>query len=1428
MRFNLPRARAAVFLLVAGFALLPFHRTRAADTQPIRALLICGGCCHDYAHQKKILTEGISARANVEWTIVHEGDGSTSHKMSIYNDPDWAKGFDVVVHDECFADVTDEAFVEGILKPHRAGLPAVNLHCAMHCYRVSFEKYKGWFEFTGIDTRFHGAQLPIDLSFVDHQHPITQGLADWRTINEELYNAREVFPTVTPLVYGAQGKDKNLLAWANNYHGTRVFSTTLGHNNETVADARYLDLVTRGLLWSVGKLNADYQHPAKRVLAEVKPGKMVMAPINLALQKPATASGSQDGHAPGDAVDGDGDTRWCAPDGGNGYWWQVDLQKPEALTGCRIQWEQDGAAYQYKIEGSADANSWRLLAEEKGGSRPQADTHRFKAEGIRYVRVTVNRAADGAWASFFECEVLGTQMVPTSATRAAASDPRLGEVKVPAGFEKTLFAGPPDISYPTCISASPSGEVFVGVDQNGSLDAKPDRGWVVRCLDTDGDGVADKFNIFAKMDSPRGIVFDHNTLYVMHPPVLEAYYDDNGDGVADRSEVLVSGLAHDLKFRGADHTCNGVRMGIDGWLYIALGDYGAIHAVAKDGSELQVHGGGIVRVRPDGTELELVVQGTRNIYDVAIDPLMNIFTCDNTNDGDDWNVRLTHMIPTGMYGYPSLFRNFSDEMIPTMVDYGGGSPTGSLFLDEPGFPGGYGYGLYTCQWGWNTVTRHPLTPAGASFQAPSKDTFIGMTRPTGIDADGQGSVYAASWKGATFNYSGPNVGYIARVTPANLKPAPFPDFAKTSDEQLLGHLASPSAVWRLHIQREILRRGTKPVFLTGLERLAAGTAGLPVRVAAIFTLKQLGGVAAQEALLRLLRQDSLRQYALKALADRKPEAAKLPSQAFVDGLMDSNPAVRLQAVIALDRLGRGEAAAAILPLLADGDGAVAHVAFRALVALKASDVCFQALDQSKTALIPGATRVLRNLHEPKVVAGLLERLQSSDMAAGRRAVLETLCRLYYQEADWDGSWWGTRPDTSGPYFKWTTWSESEKIGRALLTAVANADEGTLHYLLEAFLANKIDVPGLGGTLMKIADQNPKARPAVVELFGRQTMLNRESLAFLEAVAKDAKAEPALRTKAFDSLLRAANQTEGVEAVVRVLAAVGGAREAGSLAGQWRDGFVRDRRHARNAGYFQKLATSGIPAERELAYGVLLQIAATPNNQARQARTTAQQAIEAAWKSTYAASLLRAIGDYRATNYVEQVRGRLADANPEVAVAAGYAATQLGLNTPALTAAADRKDVIGKLVYADVLAAALKIPGDPQAGAQWFEKLSCVKCHTVSKSEPLKGPFLGDIATRYGRPEIIESILRPSAQIAQGFVTTTVETKDGNEYDGFIVKESGDSLEIRNLAGANVIAKKDIAKRGTRTLSIMPEGLADQLTPGDLASLVAYLQSLKGL
>ena len=159
------------------------------ETKPIRALLVLGGCCHDYKKQQELITKGISARANVQWAISYDPDTGTKHLNPWYEKEDWAKGFDVVVHDECCSDVKDIKTVEKILKPHKDGLPAVVTHCGLHSYRTEgFPKSTPWFEFTGLASTGHGPQAPIDVTYVDAESPITKGFKNWKTVNEELYN----------------------------------------------------------------------------------------------------------------------------------------------------------------------------------------------------------------------------------------------------------------------------------------------------------------------------------------------------------------------------------------------------------------------------------------------------------------------------------------------------------------------------------------------------------------------------------------------------------------------------------------------------------------------------------------------------------------------------------------------------------------------------------------------------------------------------------------------------------------------------------------------------------------------------------------------------------------------------------------------------------------------------------------------------------------------------------------------------------------------------------------------------------------------------------------------------------------------------------------------------------------------------------------
>src|SRR3954447_4986636 len=191
---SLPMKRFLPLFLAT--AVLASFASAADAPKPLRILLITGGCCHDYAKQKDILKEGLEKRANIEVTQVHTDDKSTKPPLAILGNPDYAKGYDLIIHDECAADVKDVATVEGVLKPHRDGIPGVNLHCAMHCYRVgnpgtpqkSGTPESLWFDYLGLQSSGHGPQLPIALTFQPDAGPITKGFSDWTTIKEELYN----------------------------------------------------------------------------------------------------------------------------------------------------------------------------------------------------------------------------------------------------------------------------------------------------------------------------------------------------------------------------------------------------------------------------------------------------------------------------------------------------------------------------------------------------------------------------------------------------------------------------------------------------------------------------------------------------------------------------------------------------------------------------------------------------------------------------------------------------------------------------------------------------------------------------------------------------------------------------------------------------------------------------------------------------------------------------------------------------------------------------------------------------------------------------------------------------------------------------------------------------------------------------------------
>ncbi|WP_414665038.1 ThuA domain-containing protein [Horticoccus sp. 23ND18S-11] len=244
-------------LVLLSFSLLALTGLAAEKARPIKALLVTGGGFHDYTAQRKTLSEGLAQRLNLDLTIVQEGT-TREHRMSIYEKADWAAGYDVIIHNECFGMVTDKEFVERVAAPHKAGTPAVILHASVHSFRNA--PTDEWRQVIGQRSMSHENRHDLEVKVLKADNPVMKGApAMWPSVQDELYKIEKTWPNVIPLAqaYGVDTKQDHVCVWLNTYGKGRSFVTTLGHFDATMKTDVYLDLVARGLLWAIGKLDAN-------------------------------------------------------------------------------------------------------------------------------------------------------------------------------------------------------------------------------------------------------------------------------------------------------------------------------------------------------------------------------------------------------------------------------------------------------------------------------------------------------------------------------------------------------------------------------------------------------------------------------------------------------------------------------------------------------------------------------------------------------------------------------------------------------------------------------------------------------------------------------------------------------------------------------------------------------------------------------------------------------------------------------------------------------------------------------------------------------------------------------------------------------------------------------------------------------------------
>ena len=439
------------------------------------------------------------------------------------------------------------------------------------------------------------------------------------------------------------------------------------------------------------------------------------------------------------------------------------------------------------------------------------------------------------------------------------------------GWRMELLLDAPALRHPSVVTTAPDGRIFVAEDP---MDIRTPRADVaegrILCLHPDG-----RLTVFAdNLHAVFGLQYLEGRLYVLHNPRFTVF-TDHGDTGGEPVDLIRQTLPEPWALDWNDHIPANFHLGMDGRFHVAVGDKGLFGARGTDGREVNLQGGGVVRIRPDGTELEVFATGLRNILDVALDADDELFTFDNT-DEHDWMGRVTHVIDGGYYGYPHHFAPRQPFVLWCLADVGAGAACGTLVYDDDGLPPEFRGNLFLSDFGKRQILRGRPAPSGATFRmAPVQpgdepppevagiDAFQALFpdppedfRPVGIcvDADGRG-LLICDWQHRDVKDAGAEVGRLWRLrwdgeVARVARPGWWPDAAMgrpftATDTDLLAGLTHSARSVRLTAQRRLGERaaaeeGTR----SALAALAADpTAPSRARIHALWALDRQATVA---------------------------------------------------------------------------------------------------------------------------------------------------------------------------------------------------------------------------------------------------------------------------------------------------------------------------------------------------------------------------------------------------------------------------------------------------------------------------------------------------------------------------------------------------------------------------------------------------------
>jgi putative membrane-bound dehydrogenase-like protein len=952
------------------------------------------------------------------------------------------------------------------------------------------------------------------------------------------------------------------------------------------------------------------------------------------------------------------------------------------------------------------------------------------------------------------------------------------------GFEAKLFAAEPEVTKPICMQWDARGRLWIAetVDypnQMQPLGQGHDR--IKICEDTDGDGRADKFTIFAdKLSIPTGFVFYKNGIIVVHSGLTESLQDTKGDSTADVRTVLFTGWGTQDTHAGPSN----LRYGFDNWIWGTVGYSGFEGTV---GGKRMRFGQGIYRFKPDGSAMEFVRSSNNNTWGLGISE-------DNIIFGSTANNNASMYMPIANRYYEAV-RGWSASRLETTADSQEFFPITDKVrqVDWHGhYTAGAGGVIYTARQFpkeyWNRVqfvaepTGHllgkfHLHPNGADFTACNGRNFLASddewTSPVAAEVGPDGALWVIDWYNYIIQHNPVPIGFQkgkgnAYETPmrdkihgriyrveysGGAKPTKL-DLGKTSSKELVQALKNDNLFWRLTAQRLLVERGDISIIQDLCDLVSDKKLdGIGLNVGAIHALWTLEGLhqlenptervnkalasgfwhpsmAVQRAAMMVAPRD---QNLFTQFQVSHREGAVAPQLVLAFLLAVSESPAENQTAYAIAGLVRYGSAFWDRWLRDAGTCAAARNDFSFLTVM----IEDSSNATSNAAIFEIVRRVATHyaLGSPKdSVATLLSRINSKANNSAVSAMLEGL------SAAW--------PIGEAPVVD----DSSQKELQKLMALLEHDNQARLLVLAQKW---------------RRADLFPNGSSALAES--------------LISALKDSSAEIPRRSAAATKLIALRDRPETIEIILEQINEI----SSPDLSSELIDALSKSRDPKTGAALVQHLPKL-TPTARRYELATLLR--------------------RAEWSST----LLDAIetGKLPASELATEQWAEL-KSNPDdnIAKRAQALAGTRG------TVTADRAAVVQKL-----LPAAAK-PGDPHRGKEVFD-VNCAVCHAFNGTGGKVGPNLTGIGSREPK-EILIDILDPNRSVEANYRSWIVSTGD-ETFAGRLESETQTTVEILDSTGQkHVIQRRDIKQMNTNGTSIMPNGF-ESLPEADLSALLAYL------